>query len=113
MLSDHTEPVTYERMRSLSDKKRAIHLANICLDGSLAENYTLGVELCVYIIIIFYSIIVSTYNHIIQAGGAACGSESTEARQGTHLIGRRTHLRYVYVFGTKSQELIRLKQRLI
>ena len=46
---------------------------------------TLGVELCVYIIIKFHSNIVSTYNHIIQAGGAACGSESTEARQGTHL----------------------------
>ena len=43
---------------------------------------TLGVELCLYIIIEFHSNIVSTCNHIIQAGGAACESESTEARQG-------------------------------
>ena len=93
MLSDPTEPVLHQRtepLRSLSDKEKAIHLANICLDGSLGSIDTLRVELYVYIIIGFHSNIASTYNHIIQAGGAACGSESIKARQGTHPVVPRT-----------------------
>ena len=93
MLSDPTEPVLHQRtepLRSLSDKKKAIHLANICLDGSLGKIDTLGVELYVYIMIEFHSNIASTYNHITQAGGAACVSKSIKARRGTHLIVPRT-----------------------
>lgn len=74
MLSNPTEPVLHQRtepLRSLSEEKKAVHLANICLDGSLGKIDTLGVELYVYIIIEFHSNIASTYNHIIQAEG--CG----------------------------------------